>query len=130
MLSAIDTEPPCSEAPKDEIRAPLPEPAVVRSAPLQPLRIQPSDLAAIPSATWDRLAAANPWATPFSSWAFHRAWWDAYGENAHEQTLVAVPADGSPDADPVAIIPLMHRHEVEPGTPRATRPSATSTART
>ncbi|MEO7663983.1 MAG: GNAT family N-acetyltransferase, partial [Candidatus Limnocylindrales bacterium] len=64
---------------------------------------------------WDELAARNPWATPFSSWAFHRAWWDAYGENAHEQTLVAVPAgaaEGSA-ADPAAIIPLMHRHEVE-----------------
>ena len=32
-----------------------------------------------------RLAARNPWATPFSGWAFHRAWWDAYGANAHER---------------------------------------------
>lgn len=78
------------------------------------LRIQPRDLTAIPRETWDRLAAANPWATPFSAWAFHRAWWDAYGENAHEQTLVAVPVNGPSDADPIAIIPLMHRHEVEP----------------
>ncbi len=65
-------------------------------------------------AAWDALAAASPWATPFSSWAFHRAWWDGYGANAHEETLVLVPADGPDDADPVAIIPLMHRHEVEP----------------
>ena len=43
--------------------------------------------------TWDTLLAANPWATPFSRWAFHRAWWDAYGANAHEETLVVVPAD-------------------------------------
>ncbi|HSO30613.1 MAG TPA: GNAT family N-acetyltransferase, partial [Candidatus Sulfomarinibacteraceae bacterium] len=64
--------------------------------------------------TWDRLAAANPWATPFSSWAFHRAWWDAYGSNAHEQTLIAVRADAAAGVDPVAIVPLMHRHEVEP----------------
>jgi CelD/BcsL family acetyltransferase involved in cellulose biosynthesis len=52
-------------------------------------------------------------ATPFSAWAFHRAWWDAYGHNAHEETLVVVPTDGTAD-DIVAIVPLMHRHEVEP----------------
>ena len=62
---------------------------------------------------WEALVAANPWATPFSHWAFHRAWWDAYGDNAHEETLVLVPADGPDDAPPLAIIPLMHRHEVE-----------------
>jgi CelD/BcsL family acetyltransferase involved in cellulose biosynthesis len=66
-------------------------------------------------AAWDALAARNPWATPFSAWAFHRAWWDAYGANAHEETLAVVPADAPDDAEPVAIIPLMHRHEVEPG---------------
>jgi CelD/BcsL family acetyltransferase involved in cellulose biosynthesis len=69
----------------------------------------------IDRATWDRLAAANPAATPFSSWAFQRAWWDAYGENAHEETVVLVPRDARDDAAPVAIVPLMHRHEVEPG---------------
>ena len=58
-----------------------------------------------------RPANANPWATPFSRWAFHRAWWDAYGDNAHEETVVLVPADGPDDATPVAIAPLMHRHE-------------------
>lgn len=65
-------------------------------------------------ARWDALAAANPWATPFSSWAFHRAWWDGYGANAHEETLVLVEADAPDDAEPLAIVPLMHRHEVEP----------------
>jgi CelD/BcsL family acetyltransferase involved in cellulose biosynthesis len=61
---------------------------------------------------WDALAAANPWATPFSRWAFHRAWWDAYSGSAHDQTLVVVdPATGD---RPVAIVPLMHRHAVEP----------------
>lgn len=65
-------------------------------------------------AAWDALAAANPWSTPFSSWAFHRAWWDAYGANAHEETLVLVPADGADDGEAIAIVPLMHRHEVEP----------------
>ena len=68
----------------------------------------------IEPATWDALAAASPWATPFARWGVHRAWWDAYGANAHEQTLVVVdPAAPDPDA-PVAIVPLMHRHEVEP----------------
>ena len=70
---------------------------------------------AVDAATWDALVARNPWATPFSRWAFHRAWWDAYGANAHEETLVFVPGDGPDDAAPVAIAPLMHRHEVEPG---------------
>ena len=69
---------------------------------------------AVNPATWDALAGANPWATPFSSWAFHRAWWDGYGGNAHEETVVLVEADALDDAAPVAIAPLMHRHEVEP----------------
>ena len=42
---------------------------------------------AIPRASWDALADRNPWATPFSRWAFHRAWWDAYGTVAHDETL-------------------------------------------
>ena len=58
--------------------------------------------------------ALNTWSTPFSAWAFHRAWWDAYGDNAHDQTLVVCRNDGSNAAEPIAIIPLMHRHEVEP----------------
>ncbi len=69
---------------------------------------------AVDAATWDALAAASPWATPFARWGVHRAWWDAYGPNAHEQTLVVVdPGAADPEA-PVAIVPLMHRHEVEP----------------
>jgi Acetyltransferase (GNAT) domain len=73
----------------------------------------------IPRETWDRLAALNPWATPFSSWGFHRAWWDAYGDNAHDQTMVVIDptklnAD-SPHTRVLAIVPLMHRHVVEPG---------------
>jgi len=72
----------------------------------------------IPAATWDALATRNPLATPFSGWAFQRAWWDAYGGNAHDETLVVLPVDegGAPlsGADPIGIVPLMHRHEVEP----------------
>lgn len=74
----------------------------------------------IPRSTWDRLLAATPAATPFSRWTLHAAWWHAYGETSHEEYLVVVPeARGDrpladPDA-PIAIVPLMHRHEVEPG---------------
>jgi hypothetical protein len=75
---------------------------------------------AIPREAWDRIAALNPWASPFSSWAFQRAWWDAYGANAHDQTLVVIDPDapvvappGSDCVDLVAIAPLMHRHVVE-----------------
>ena len=64
----------------------------------------------IPRETWDGLAALNPWATPFSAWGFHRAWWDGYGANAHEETVAIIEADARDDAPPVAIVPLMHRH--------------------
>ena len=76
-----------------------------------PLSVEQTPFAAIRRATWDSLATASPWATPFSDWAFHRAWWDAYGTTAHDQTLtVTDPASGAT----LAILPLMHRHEVEP----------------
>jgi CelD/BcsL family acetyltransferase involved in cellulose biosynthesis len=82
------------------------------------LRIERRAFDDVPRATWDRLAALNPWATPFSGWAFQRAWWDAYGASAHDQTLVVTAAHGSAGGaeagDPIAIVPLMHRHEVEP----------------
>jgi CelD/BcsL family acetyltransferase involved in cellulose biosynthesis len=78
-----------------------------------PLRIERTTVADIPRDTWDAIAARNPWATPFSGWAFQRAWWDAYAANAHEETLVVVPGD-APLTEPIAIVPLMHRHEVEP----------------
>ena len=71
-------------------------------------------LDSIDPATWDRLAAATPSATPFSRWAVHRAWWDGYGANAHDETLVVVDPAAPGPSDPVAIAPLMHRHEVEP----------------
>ena len=80
------------------------------------LRVEERAFGDIPRSSWDGLVASNPWATPFAEWAFHRAWWDAFGPNAHEQTLVVVRADAPADghAVPVAIMPLMHRHEVEP----------------
>jgi len=69
---------------------------------------------AIDQSTWDRLAFLNPYSTPFSTWAFQRAWWDAYGENAHPETLVLVDPTAPSSGEPVAIAPLMHRHVVEP----------------
>jgi len=66
---------------------------------------------AIPRRAWDRLLAATAAGTPFSRWTFHRAWWDAYGSTAHDQYLVV---GGQEEAEIRAIVPLMHRHEVEP----------------
>jgi hypothetical protein len=110
--SLHDLDPECPPAPAGEADAtetPPRPPALAGS--LHAVR-RPFD--AIDPASWDALAAATPWATPFARWGVHRAWWDAYGGNAHEQTLVVVdPADADSDA-PVAIVPLMHRHEVEP----------------
>ena len=63
---------------------------------------------------WDELAALNPYATPFSSWAFHRAWWDAYRGNATDETVVVVDPSGPTPDRPIAIVPLMDRHVVEP----------------
>jgi CelD/BcsL family acetyltransferase involved in cellulose biosynthesis len=62
------------------------------------------------------LLLLTPSATPFARWNFHRAWWDAYGSMAHEQYLVCVPEGmAGTDFEQVrAIVPLMHRHEVEP----------------
>jgi CelD/BcsL family acetyltransferase involved in cellulose biosynthesis len=99
----VTGEPPCPPATGD---VPVAEPGVLRAVRVPFDAVDPS--------RWDALAAANPWATPFSAWAFQRAWWDGYGASAHDETLVVVPAGGTDDAEPVAIVPLMHRHEVEP----------------
>ena len=77
------------------------------------LRAERRPFGDIDRVTWDGLAALTPAASPFSAWAFHRAWWDAYGANAHEEVLALVPADAAAGAEAVAIVPLMHRHEVE-----------------
>ena len=82
----------------------------------RPLHARRTTVDAVPRGTWDALAARNPWATPFSRWAFHRAWWDGYGANAHDETVAIVdPAAEARGEDAiVAIVPLMHRHGVEP----------------
>jgi CelD/BcsL family acetyltransferase involved in cellulose biosynthesis len=78
------------------------------------LRAELRSFDSIDQATWDQLAFLNPYATPFSTWAFQRAWWDAYGENADDQTTVLVDPGAADPQRPVAIAPLMHRHVVEP----------------
>ena len=101
----LDAEPACP-GPLEGLFRPTDRPGFAVHAERRPF-------GSIPRATWDRLAAQNPWSTPFSAWAFHRAWWDAYGDNAHDETLVVCRDEGS-DGEPIAIVPLMHRHEVEP----------------
>jgi CelD/BcsL family acetyltransferase involved in cellulose biosynthesis len=100
---ALEAEPAC----------PTPTEIVERGGAREPLSVERRKVRDIPRETWDALAARNPWSTPFSSWAFQRAWWDAYAANAHDETVVVCPP--SPGGEPIAIVPLMHRHEVEPG---------------
>ena len=97
-----DQEPPC----------PPPSPETESGSAPVPLIAVRRSFGEIPRAAWDALFASSAWATPFSGWPFHRAWWDAYGANAHDETLVVVRRD-QPDRL-VGIVPLMHRHEVEP----------------
>ncbi|MGA3056682.1 MAG: GNAT family N-acetyltransferase [Candidatus Limnocylindrales bacterium] len=67
----------------------------------------------IPAEAWDALVDRTSHATPFSRNCVQRAWWDAYGATAHDQTLVVVD-EAAPD-EIAGIAPLMHRHELEPG---------------
>jgi hypothetical protein len=81
------------------------------------LDARPVAFADIPRTTWDRLLTHSHSPTPFSRWTFHRAWWDAYGDTAHEQYLACVPHGHGTTIDwsaVRAIVPLMHRHEIEP----------------
>ncbi|HEX7472892.1 MAG TPA: GNAT family N-acetyltransferase, partial [Candidatus Limnocylindrales bacterium] len=79
------------------------------------LTIRRSSVGEVSPAVWDALVDRSPFATPFSRWAFHRAWWDGYGASAHEETLLVEDPAAPAGSGPVAIVPLMHRHEVEPG---------------
>jgi hypothetical protein len=107
IVANVDTEPACP----DEL---LPSTTALGDRGQSRLRAERRPFESIDQADWDRLVALNPKATSFSAWAFHRAWWDAYGSNAHEQTLAVVEAGGAHDGELVAIVPLMHRHQVEP----------------
>lgn len=124
--STLDAEPAClpdADAVADDPAAVRP---LVRS-PVRPLTAIHRAFESIDPGLWDALAARTHSATPFARWAFHRAWWDAYGASAHDQTLLVYESSDvvrptpdalhlrpTADAMPVAIVPLMHRHEVEP----------------
>jgi CelD/BcsL family acetyltransferase involved in cellulose biosynthesis len=95
------------------------DPATVREQ--DALVARPVAFADIPRSCWERLLSLTPAATPFARWAFHRAWWEAYGDTAHEQYLACLPGGAATgDGERLvweqirAIVPLMHRHEVEP----------------
>jgi CelD/BcsL family acetyltransferase involved in cellulose biosynthesis len=109
----LTAEPVCPGAVSGSLRTPTAR----TPSPERPFVAVQQPFDSVPAATWDALVARNPLASPFSSWAFQRAWWDAYGANAHDETLVVLPADAGgaprPGADPIGIVPLMHRHEVE-----------------
>jgi CelD/BcsL family acetyltransferase involved in cellulose biosynthesis len=103
--ATVEVHPAC---PEGSAETPTPDHSRVPGTPLVAIR---RAFDAIPAEMWDRLAGRNPWATPFSRWAFQRAWWDGYGAQAHDQTIVVVdPA--AIDGEPVGIVPLMHRHAV------------------
>ncbi len=100
--STRDAEPACPAAP---VHSAAPTPT------LRDLHAERRAFDSIPPDVWNAFARCNPWATPFALWPFNRAWWDAYGANAHDDTLVLTEAE---TGTIVGIAPLMHRHEVEP----------------
>jgi CelD/BcsL family acetyltransferase involved in cellulose biosynthesis len=105
-IPSLEAEPACTGPERVEAANPPPSAASHRR-----LRVTQTLFGDVARSDWDRLAARTEWATPFSDWAFHRAWWDAYGSSAHDQTLLVT--DDS-IGELVGIVPLMHRHEVEP----------------
>jgi CelD/BcsL family acetyltransferase involved in cellulose biosynthesis len=66
-----------------------------------PLALERRRFDEIPRGDWGRLRDLTPAATPFASWTFHRAWWDAYGDTAADHYLVADQLR--------AVVPLMVR---------------------
>ncbi|HEY0442628.1 MAG TPA: hypothetical protein VGC90_00245, partial [Candidatus Limnocylindrales bacterium] len=112
MTQTLAREPACPGLDSAAAANDGPDRAPARGA-ARSLRAERRSFDSVPPDVWDRLAGATPWSTPFSRWAFHRAWWDAYAGSAHDQTVVVVDAAAA-DGPPVAIVPLMHRHEVEP----------------
>jgi CelD/BcsL family acetyltransferase involved in cellulose biosynthesis len=114
VTPSLLADPECARPARADQPAGESEPDRGGSAAATPLRAERRAFSDIDPATWNELAFLNPYATPFSTWAFHRAWWDAYGANAHDQTVVIVdPSAADPDR-PIAIAPLMDRHVIEP----------------
>ncbi len=121
-----DLDVPCPPAPADAAGAAVP-PARPPAVPGTLLAVRrPFD--AIEPATWDALAAAIAVGHPVRALGFHRAWWDAYGANAHDQTLVVVdPAGVDPDAPgrdrPAHAPPRGGARRRDPPDPPARRPA-------
>lgn len=121
MTPTLQADPDCARpatgSSSGSSDAPAPSPDASPASSARALRAERISFEAIDPAEWDRLAGLNPYATPFSRWAFQRAWWDAYGENAVPDTLrvVDVAPSGAAGAGDrtVALVPLMHRHVVE-----------------
>jgi CelD/BcsL family acetyltransferase involved in cellulose biosynthesis len=120
VTPTLQADPECARPARAEAPAGDTEPTLrpkggqARAEPHGELRAERRAFDDIDPATWDELAFLNPYVTPFSAWAFHRAWWDAYGENAHDQTLVVVDPSSATPERPIAIVPLMDRHVEEP----------------
>jgi CelD/BcsL family acetyltransferase involved in cellulose biosynthesis len=110
------TDPECARPAAEPAGEPAPHGAPTEAARNLVAELRPFE--SIDQQTWDQFAFLNPYATPFSTWAFQRAWWDAYGSNAHPETLVLVDPAAADPGRPVAIAPLMHRHVVEPSDAR------------
>ncbi|HXG26494.1 MAG TPA: hypothetical protein VNL94_06545, partial [Candidatus Binatia bacterium] len=93
MIPALQADPDCARpgavSSSGSTGAPAGNPEAAPSRTLRAERVAFED---VDPATWDGLVRLNPYATPFSRWAFHRAWWDAYGENAVPDTLRIVDA--------------------------------------
>jgi len=111
VTPTLQADPECARPAADAGESAPPD---APAPPDRSLRAELRPLESIDQGTWDRLAFLNPYSTPFSTWAFQRAWWDAFGDNAHAETLVLVDSGAADPRQPVAIAPLMHRHVVEP----------------
>ena len=115
MTPTLEADPDCARPIEraDGLAEAARNPSAARSGTSRTLRAERRAFPGIDPATWNRLALQNPYVTPFSTWAFQRAWWDAYGSNAHDQTVVVVDPAAADPREPVAIVPFMDRHAVE-----------------
>lgn len=78
--TTLDAEPACPDGVLAQTMGAASSPGTAR------LHAEPRRAVDIPESDWDALAARTPWATPFSGWAFQRAWWDALGPDDAGQT--------------------------------------------
>ena len=121
VSTSVVDDPACPERPAPGTGPSAGQPvggtAIDRNPPPagRPLVVERRPVLEVGQDPWDALAAATPWSTPFSAWAYHAAWWEAYGANAADETLVVLDPGRPGGSAPIAILPLMRRHVVEPG---------------